>query len=163
MTGRKPNIYYLICWKYLSPAVISVLLIGSVCTYVYEAVQKGGIKYSFFNPNHPKQEGGVVELDMPPHVVAIGFLLMIFCVTWVPVYYFLRKTKWKMLKDEAVADFPEDELREERNIDVEKEEDQFTKAEKSIMGSNSLRTLQEYRDQRASKTNVKGGQKEKTQ
>ncbi len=84
---------------------------------------------------------------------------MIFCISWVPIHYFLRKTKWNMLKDQAFADFPEDELREERNIDVDKEEDQFTKVEKSIMGKQSLHSLQEHRDRRTSQGDIKGGKR----
>lgn len=159
MTGSKPNIYYLVCWKYLSPVFIVAMLSGSVGKFIYDAIKTGGIKYSPFHPKHPKQESGQVELDFPPLSLSAGFLIMIFCISWVPIHFFLRKTKWNMLKDQAFADFPEEELREERNIDVDKEEDQFTKAEKTIMGRTSLHSLQEHRDRRTSQLDVKGGKR----
>lgn len=52
-----------------------------------------------------------------------------------------------MLRDEKPAAFPEDELRAERNVDVQKEEDQFTDTEKIIMGQQSIQNLQKYRDE----------------
>lgn len=57
-----------------------------------------------------------------------------------------------MLREEAPADFPEDELRAERNIDVEKEEDQFSMVEKQIMGKSSLQNLQDHRDKLTSQS-----------
>lgn len=61
-------------------------------------------------------------------------------------FRFCRNTRFNFLKYESPANFPEEELREELNINVEKEEDQFTQTEKAVIGQRSLTSLQEYRD-----------------
>lgn len=74
-----------------------------------------------------------------------------------------RNTKYTLLKGSKISgDFPEEELREERNIDVEKEEDQFTDTEKAIMGKRSLLSLQEHRDRTRSLTSLTDGGRRNT-
>jgi len=155
MTGKKPNLYILVCWKYITPILMIALLVGSIAQFCVDADKSGGIKYTTFNPKFSKDGSGDVTLPLPGHSLATGFIVMIFCMMWLPIHAVLRKTKFRLLKGQGPGDFPEEELRVERDINVEREEDQFTKAEKRIMGRRSLTSLQEHRDKaNKSKTSI---------
>jgi len=152
MTGSKPNLYILLCWKYISPGVIIILLIGSITQFTLEVANNRGIFYTSFRPSNETKSGEVSE-PLPSYSVATAFILMFLAMMWLPLHAILRKTKWTLLKPQGPGDFPEEELRGERNINVAKEEDQFTEAEKSIMGSKSLQNLQDYRDDKTQELN----------
>jgi len=154
MTGSKPNLYILLCWKWISPSVIFILLIASVAQFALQTWDKGGIMYTTFNPNKSEDKTGEISVPLPGHSLATGFILMFLCMIWLPLQAVLRKTKFSLLKGQGPGDFPEEELREERNIFVEKEEDQFTDTEKRIMGKQSLVNLQEHRDRTTSATHL---------
>ncbi len=155
MTGRKPHLFILICWKYIAPISMIVILLGTIADFIYTSVHEGGIKYTVFQPTNPQSEDGDVKLAIPPVALGVGFFLMIFCIIWVPLYTVLRKTKYRLLKPEAETEFPEEEMRNEQNINVEREEDQFTTAEKTLMGQSSLHSLQKHRDKYKSQTSLK--------
>ncbi len=52
MTGRKPSIYWLICWKYISPIAMVVILVAS---FVQMAVSGAGKKQHYKKQNYKKQ------------------------------------------------------------------------------------------------------------
>ncbi|CAL8101168.1 unnamed protein product [Orchesella dallaii] len=140
MTGKKPNLFILICWKYVSPLIIIVLLGASVVQYIIDGVTKG-LLYN------PFKDGAEVYVPMPAYAITVGFLLMLFCIMWIPIHIALRKTRFNIIPpDEGPAEFPEDELRDERKINVDREEDQFSTTEKALMGRASIHDLQEHRD-----------------
>jgi len=69
MLGRKPSVWWKICWKYASPLVIGGLLIFSLVTW--SGVTYGKYKY-------------------PPWAEAVGWLLASFSVLWVPCFAIYR-------------------------------------------------------------------------
>lgn len=90
MTGRKPNLYILFAWKFFSPLVIIALLIGSIVEYCVTAYKDGGLKYTIFMPSHPDAAIGDVKVMYPPESIITGFLLMVFCMMWIPIHMILR-------------------------------------------------------------------------
>lgn len=146
MTGSKPNKYMLLCWKWITPGIASVMLVASIVRFIVDAAISGGIFYVNFDPTDPNSSDGDVKKKMPAISLTIGFSLMIICVLPVPLHCCFRRSKLSLLKAEAPAEFPEEELREERQIDVEQEADQFTETEQKIMGQRSIQDLQEYRN-----------------
>ncbi|ODN05724.1 Sodium-dependent neutral amino acid transporter B(0)AT3 [Orchesella cincta] len=148
MVGYKPSIIILVCWKYLTPILILFLMVGSIVEL--QIANSGTFKYKVFDPKNSKNlVDGEYETDFPIGALVIGFVLTIFCVIWLPIQAGLRKTMLSLVKEESPADFPEEQLREERNIHVEKEEQQFSAPEKLMIGSSSLRNLQAYRDNKS--------------
>ncbi|CAL8129278.1 unnamed protein product [Orchesella dallaii] len=145
MTGSKPNYFILFSWKYSCPIILSLMLIGSVCQFVYKGIKDCGLTYGTFNPgleegnSHPHQH-------YPAHIILVGFGLLVFCMFWIPLVAILRCFNKNLIEDSAPAVFPEEELRKERNIEVEKEEDQFDEVERIIIGKGGLGELQMLRD-----------------
>ncbi|XP_066437973.1 sodium- and chloride-dependent neutral and basic amino acid transporter B(0+)-like [Eleutherodactylus coqui] len=67
MIGKKPWIFWLwwrICWYFVSPVLLAAILIWSLATY--EAAGYGGVPY-------------------PKWAIIIGFLMVVFCLIWIPV------------------------------------------------------------------------------
>lgn len=91
MTGQKPNVFILLCWKYISPIIILLLLCGTVGQYMYSAAtDQKQFYYTAFNPKHNENVVGDVFLRMPGHILGLGFSLMIFCIMWIPIHMCLR-------------------------------------------------------------------------
>ncbi|KAM3911110.1 sodium- and chloride-dependent neutral and basic amino acid transporter B(0+)-like [Leptodactylus fuscus] len=67
MLGKKHWIFWLwwrICWYFVSPVLLAVILVWSLVTY--EAAGYGGVAY-------------------PKWAIILGFLMVVFCLIWIPV------------------------------------------------------------------------------
>ncbi|XP_077137624.1 sodium- and chloride-dependent neutral and basic amino acid transporter B(0+)-like [Ranitomeya variabilis] len=67
MIGKKHWIFWLwwrICWYFVSPVLLAVILVWSLVTY--EAAAYGGVKY-------------------PKWAIILGFLMVVFCLIWIPI------------------------------------------------------------------------------
>lgn len=70
--GRKPCVWWKICWKYISPFIILAILISSL-------VQWSGVKYGSY--------------EYPPFGEAIGWMLALFSMVWIPIVA-IYKIRW---------------------------------------------------------------------
>jgi len=148
MTGKKPNMFILLCWKYITPFVIALMFIGTMTQFFLEITHDGGIYYTTFDPKDSTDSSGEIKRHLPVHAIVVAFLLMFVCMAWLPIHAILRKTKYAKytIQEEGPGDFPEEELRVERNISVTREEEQFTPMERKILGKKSIYGLQKQRD-----------------
>lgn len=75
MTGQRPGIYWLICWKYLSPlAMISIL----VSSFIELAV--GGSGYQAWI----SEAGDTMQRQWPTWAVILVLVLILSSVLWIP-------------------------------------------------------------------------------
>ena len=75
MTGQRPGLYWLICWKYLSPlAMISIL----VASFVEIAVD--GTGYDAWVPS----KGDTERHQWPTWSVVLIFVLVFSSIAWIP-------------------------------------------------------------------------------
>lgn len=75
MTGSRPGLYWLICWKYLSPlAMISIL----VASFVEIAVDGSG--YQAWIPSL----GTTEKHEWPVWAILLIFVLVLSSVLWIP-------------------------------------------------------------------------------
>ncbi|CAL8132836.1 unnamed protein product [Orchesella dallaii] len=143
MTGRKPGKFMMICLRFISPVIIVVLLISSVYK---EFTSDSGFSYDRYD----KEKGDIERNPYPGYVVAIGFLLLMICLVFIPLQAFFAWRKKSLLKSyfETVSDFPEDELREERGLGNNATNNSITnlfdKIEMFIIGKGSIDRLEKY-------------------
>lgn len=75
MTGSRPGLYWLICWKYLSPlAMLSIL----VASFVEIAVDGSG--YAAWVPS----KGETERLPWPLWAIFLSVILVLASVLWIP-------------------------------------------------------------------------------
>ena len=81
MIGRRPHLYWLICWKYLSPLAMLSILVASFMKIAIE-----GIGYPAWNPDI-----GATEMhDWPPWSIVLIIFLISMSVLWIPVIAILK-------------------------------------------------------------------------
>ncbi|XP_041367483.1 sodium- and chloride-dependent glycine transporter 1-like [Gigantopelta aegis] len=81
MLGKKPNIYWKVCWKYVSPIVILVTIVFNIVLY-----------------KEPDLEGQ----GYPSGYLALGWIIVISSVILIPVWFLLKFCKdggFQMVKD----------------------------------------------------------------
>uniref|UniRef100_A0A8C4NI48 Uncharacterized protein n=1 Tax=Eptatretus burgeri TaxID=7764 RepID=A0A8C4NI48_EPTBU len=64
MTGKKPALLFRVCWYFVSPCLVLIILVFSLIRY--EPVHYGGYTY-------------------PSWAVVLGWLITIFCIIWIPL------------------------------------------------------------------------------
>ncbi|XP_066437972.1 sodium- and chloride-dependent neutral and basic amino acid transporter B(0+)-like [Eleutherodactylus coqui] len=72
MIGKKPWIFWLwwrVCWYFVSPVLLAVILIWSLVTF--EVPEHNGVVY-------------------PKWAVILGFLMVVFCLIWIPLIAILK-------------------------------------------------------------------------
>ncbi|XP_065337149.1 sodium-dependent neutral amino acid transporter B(0)AT3 [Cloeon dipterum] len=103
MTGHRPGLYWLICWKYLSPlAMISIM----VATFVQIAMDGSG--YDAW----VSSEGTSERRNWPTWALVLIFTLILMSVLWIPVVAVCRAFGIIIIEDEEKAWFPGSELAE---------------------------------------------------
>ncbi|XP_037973309.2 sodium-dependent neutral amino acid transporter B(0)AT3 [Plutella xylostella] len=108
MTGQRPGIYWLICWKYLSPlAMISIL----VASFIEIAVDGSG--YDAWIPS----EGDTEKKSWPAWSVILMLVLILASVLWIPGVAIARYFGIPIVEDEERAWFPADDLRDFHGIE----------------------------------------------
>lgn len=76
MTGSRPSMYWMFCWKYLSPAAMLTILFASF----YQLLTEGS-RYPAWNSFK-----GATELKEWPHwCVVVAFCLILGAILWIPI------------------------------------------------------------------------------
>lgn len=81
MTGQRPGIYWLICWKYLSPLAMLSILISSFVELITE-----GSSYEAWISS----EGDTVKKPWPVWAVLLVLTLVLASVLWIPALAICR-------------------------------------------------------------------------
>ncbi|GFG32903.1 hypothetical protein Cfor_01398 [Coptotermes formosanus] len=107
MTGRRPGLYWLICWKYLSPlAMISIL----VASFVEIIVDGSGY------PAWVASKGITERHEWPLWALILIAFLILISVLWIPVVGICRAFGVLIIEDNDKAWFPTEDLREFHGI-----------------------------------------------
>jgi len=107
MTGSRPHMYWMLCWKYISPLAMLSILFASF----YNLVQNGS--------NYPAWVGelGHTENQEWPHWCIVAAILLIgVSVLWIPGVAICRLLGIKIVEDSDPAWFPAAELRDVNGI-----------------------------------------------
>ncbi|XP_067004247.1 sodium-dependent neutral amino acid transporter B(0)AT3 isoform X2 [Anabrus simplex] len=107
MTGKRPGLYWLICWKYLSPlAMLSIL----VASFVEIALEGSGY------PAWVSSKGVTERHEWPVWALVLIAVLILVSVLWIPVVAICRACGILIIEDNDKAWFPSDDLREFHGI-----------------------------------------------
>lgn len=88
MTGNRPGLYWLICWKYLSPlAMLSILFASFVEIFVK------GSGYAAWVPS----KGTTEWLNWPTWSLVLISVLILASILWIPVVAICRSVLWRPL------------------------------------------------------------------
>jgi len=79
MLGHKPNLFFRICWRFITPAILFAVLVSSIIGY---EENDSYIRRVFKHHDEPEfwKDG-----DMPIWATAMGWLVMVFIVMWIPI------------------------------------------------------------------------------
>lgn len=81
MTGSRPALYWMICWKYLSPAAMLTILFAS-----FVELASSGSSYPAW-----VAEKGLTELREWPHwCIFFAVFLILVSVIWIPFVAIMR-------------------------------------------------------------------------
>lgn len=121
MTGSRPNFYWLLCWKYISPLAMLGILIASVIDMIMS-----GAGYDAWDA----ENGTKIEKEWPIWCqLLIGFLICL-SVMWIPLVAILKFFGITLLKPEVSGWFPTEELKIHYNI----KDHVSTKSERFLFG-----------------------------
>ena len=81
MTGQRPGIYWLICWKYLSPLAMLSILVSSF----WELATEGSAYDAWI-----KSIGDTERKPWPVWAVLLVLVLILASVLWIPVLAICR-------------------------------------------------------------------------
>ncbi|XP_037937409.1 sodium-dependent neutral amino acid transporter B(0)AT3-like [Teleopsis dalmanni] len=107
MTGSRPGIFWMFCWKYLSPCAMITILIASF----YQLLTEGS---SY--PAWIASKGMTEKMEWPHWCIVIAFILILSSILWIPIVAILRLCGIKVVEDTDPAWFPEAELKEVHGI-----------------------------------------------
>lgn len=82
MTGKRPHIYWMICWKYISPCAMIIILLASWIKIFTE-----GSTYQKWDAAHGEATVG----EWPTWALAIAVFLVLVSTIWIP---FIAITKY---------------------------------------------------------------------
>jgi solute carrier family 6 amino acid/orphan transporter-like 15/16/17/18/20 len=103
MTGSKPGLYWMICWKYISPFVMTIILLASFIQIIVN-----GAGYDAW-----VSELGETKVMPWPWWAKIMIVFLIgISVLWIPIVALLRLFNVSFLTEEGPGWFPEPELKE---------------------------------------------------
>ncbi|KAJ2943555.1 hypothetical protein O0L34_g16663 [Tuta absoluta] len=108
MTGQRPGIYWMICWKYLSPLAMLMILISS-----FVELATDGSGYDAWI----RSEGDTVKKQWPLWAVFLVLVLVLASVLWIPAVAIARYFGYPIIEDEERAWFPAEDLRDFHNIE----------------------------------------------
>lgn len=107
MTGSRPGLYWLICWKYLSPLAMMLILIASVVEIVVD-----GSGY----PAWVASKGDTERKQWPIWALALITLLILVAILWIPIVAICRAFGIVIIDDNEKAWFPAQDLKEFHGI-----------------------------------------------
>lgn len=81
MTGSRPALYWMICWKYISPAAMVTILIAS-----FVELSSSGSNY----PAWIAEKGLTVPKEWPHWCIVAAIFLILVSVIWIPVVAIAR-------------------------------------------------------------------------
>ncbi|PNF18602.1 Sodium-dependent neutral amino acid transporter B(0)AT3 [Cryptotermes secundus] len=119
MTGRRPGLYWLICWKYLSPLAMLSILVASFVEIIMD-----GSGY----PAWVSSKGITERHEWPLWALILIAFLILISVLWIPVVGICRAFGILIIEDNDKAWFPSEDLREFHGIVPH----QVTTAEKTL-------------------------------
>ena len=101
MTGQKPSIYWLICWKYISPIAILGIFFSSMGGMFANTPQYEKYQYQYDNETHPSGQeyfsGDITDPtnlkgmeDWPIWAIVIAAMLILLSILWIPIIGGLR-------------------------------------------------------------------------
>ncbi|CAG5088075.1 Similar to Slc6a18: Sodium-dependent neutral amino acid transporter B(0)AT3 (Mus musculus) [Cotesia congregata] len=107
MTGNRPGLYWLICWKYLSPLAMLTILVASFVEIICE-----GSGYQTWVPN----KGSTERQEWPTWALVLIFILILASVLWIPAVAIFRLLGIPIIDDNEKAWFPAEDLKEFHGI-----------------------------------------------
>lgn len=107
MTGTRPSLYWMLCWKYISPIAMITILTAS-----FMELASSGSSYPAW-----VAAKGMTELKEWPHWCSfLAIFLVLASVIWIPVVAVTRMFGIHLVDDTEPAWFPENELRDVHGI-----------------------------------------------
>jgi len=76
MTGKKPNAFMLLCWKFISPALIVIILVMSIY---------GQFRDGYYYDKYDVKLAGTVSVQYPPGIVITGYAIWFSAILWIPI------------------------------------------------------------------------------
>lgn len=107
MTGKRPHLYWMLCWKYISPVAMILILLASFLDLALR-----GSHYPAWNA----VLGATVEKEWPHWCIVIAIMLIGVSILWIPGVAICRLLGIKIVEDSEPAAFPTNELREVHGI-----------------------------------------------
>ncbi|CAG7687319.1 unnamed protein product [Allacma fusca] len=107
MTGKRPHLYWLFCWKYLSPCAMIIILTASWIKIFTE-----GSTYPRWNA----ETGESVDAEWPGWALCMALLLVLMSTLWIPIVAIARAFGHTLFQKEEPAWFPSDDLRDFHGI-----------------------------------------------
>jgi len=107
MTGSKPSIYWLICWKYICPAAILGIFFASMGQMFTEYPTYEAYAYDFGNEDANDLKH---KLEWPGWSLAIAAILILISILWIPVVAALRLCGVNLLAEEGPGWWPDVDL-----------------------------------------------------
>ena len=121
MTGSRPGLFLCICWKFISPAIMLLILIS-----FFVQMFSGSLSYEAWDA----ETGSAVQLSWPWWCYILIVLLIGMSVLWIPLVGILQWCGLTVLKTEKAAWFPVEELREDNNVQPHK----ISRMERLVLG-----------------------------
>ncbi|KAF6203051.1 hypothetical protein GE061_003464 [Apolygus lucorum] len=107
MTGTRPGLYWLICWKYLSPLAMTMILLASLAELFTD-----GSRY----PAWIAETGETVMKEWPVWAILLALGLILVSVMWIPIVAICRAMNIVIIEDNEKAWFPANDLKEFHGI-----------------------------------------------
>ncbi|XP_022911311.1 sodium-dependent neutral amino acid transporter B(0)AT3 [Onthophagus taurus] len=107
MTGQRPGLYWLICWKYLSPLTMISILMASIIEIITD-----GSGY----PAWIASEGKTERHSWPVWAIVLISVVILISVIWIPLVAICRFFGIIIIEDEEKAWFPANDLKEFHGI-----------------------------------------------
>jgi len=121
MTGSRPGLYWLVCWKFVSPLAMTAILVASVLD-----VALNGSTYEAWI----EADAAKTDRDWPWWAQLLAFVLVGASILWIPIVAVLKLLGVTLLAPEVAGWFPADELR----AHYELKEHRPTWLEKNVFG-----------------------------
>ncbi|XP_047492615.1 sodium-dependent neutral amino acid transporter B(0)AT3-like [Penaeus chinensis] len=120
MCGSRPSLYWLVCWKVVSPLLMVTILAASLIKMATE-----GSTYLAWD----SILGESVNLQWPSWAWGIAAILVILPLMWIPLVPIANALGFRLLAEEEAAWFPEKELRSAQDITPQR----FTALERALL------------------------------
>lgn len=121
MTGNRPNIYWMICWKYVSPIAMTLILAASLLDMAIN-----GSGYEAWD----SVSGLKTMKSWPIWAQVLALILISLSILWIPIVALLKCCGISLLKPEPAGWFPAEELKSFYQIEDYKP----SKVEKALFG-----------------------------